>query len=127
MIRDRFTPWRAAVVLATFAALQLGCDAALAHARLKSAMPAVNATVKSGLAEIKLRFNEAVEPALSVIELLDADGKVIASSKGQSVCVSTACTFVIEALKPGSYTVRYHVLSEDGHVVESSYGFKVAD
>lgn len=113
------------IVLAAMAAVALAPGSALAHARLKTASPAANATVKAGSTEVRLQFNEAVEPALSVIELLDKDGKTIASSKGKPACENTTCVFAIESLQPGSYGVRYHVLSEDGHTVEASYAFKV--
>lgn len=102
-------------------------DPASAHARLKSAVPAAGSSIKPGLAEISLKFNEAVEPALSIIELLDADGKTIASSKGKTVCAETACNFPVDPLKTGTYAVRYHILSEDGHVVEATYSFEVAE
>jgi methionine-rich copper-binding protein CopC len=113
------------IALSAVAVLVLATASTFAHARLKSASPAANATSKVGLAEIRLQFNEAVEPALSVLELLDKDGKTIASSKGKLVCENMTCVFAIEPLQPGSYGVRYHVLSEDGHTIEASYGFNV--
>lgn len=102
-------------------------DQAFAHARLKHASPAKNASVKAGLSAIELQFNEAVEPALSVIELLDAKGGTISSSKGKAVCEKLVCRFAVDPLKAGTYAVKYHVLSEDGHTVEGQYGFTVTD
>lgn len=116
-----------ATAIAVCATVALPNETAFAHARLKSASPAANATVKTGLAELRLQFNEAVEPALSVIELLDGAGKMIASSKGKAVCEKTACVFAIDPLKPGDYGIHYRVLSEDGHTVEATFTFKVVD
>ena len=116
------------VVFIGLAVACLGCpDGASAHAKLKLASPAANATVKSAVTDIKLQFNEAVEPSFSVIGLLDASGKQLATSKGSTFCEKTNCTFTVAPLKPGSYEVKYHVLSADGHVVEGTYAFKVAD
>lgn len=112
--------------IAVISCAGLGTEAN-AHARLKTAKPAANAAVKTGLSTIELTFNEAVEPALSVVELDDANGKVVTSSKGTAICEKKVCRLDIPPLQAGSYTVRYHVLSEDGHTVEGSYGFKAAD
>lgn len=118
---------RATAAAAMLSLLALGPGAALAHAKLKSASPAANAKVKSGLSEVSLKFNEAVEPALSVVELLDAEGKTLATSSGKPICEKTSCVWHIDPLKPGSYSIRYHVLSQDGHVVEASYNFTVVN
>lgn len=114
------------IIAVMFVALSLP-GPAFAHARLKHATPAPKASVKAGLSAIDLTFNEAVEPALSVIELLDAKGSALASSKGTSVCEKLNCHFGITPLTPGSYAVKYHVLSEDGHTVEGQYDFTVTD
>lgn len=110
-----------------FLAITASSVPALAHARLKSASPSQDATVKAGLAEIKLTFNENVEPSLSVIELDDSAGKVVVTSKGTAVCEKKSCALPVPPLKAGDYAVKYHVLSEDGHVVEGGYAFHVRD
>ncbi len=114
----------AVVALAAFVA---SSAPALAHARLTSASPAQDSTVKAGLAEINLTFNENVEPSLSVIELDDEAGKVIVDSKGTAVCEKNTCTLPVPPLKAGDYGVKYRALSEDGHVVEGGYAFHVTD
>ena len=118
-------PATLSALLAAF--IVLTPEQAFAHARLKHASPAKNVSVKAGLSVIELQFNEAVEPALSVIELLDAKGGMIASSKGKAVCEKLVCRFTVDPLKAGDYAVKYHVLSEDGHTVEGQYGFTVTD
>ena len=115
------------LMLASLALLGAWQSDAEAHARLRSASPPADATVQSGLAEIRLVFNETVEPSFSTVELLDEAGEVLATSQGQTICEAQVCTLTIEPLASGSYGVRYHVLSADGHVVEGSHGFNVAD
>jgi methionine-rich copper-binding protein CopC len=112
---------------AFLAVLALSAGDASAHAKLSNAAPAAGATVKTGFTNLELTFNEAVEPALSVIEVLDGQGQTVLSSKGQAVCAEAACKMVLPPLTAGDFTVKYHVLSVDGHVVEGSYDFHVAD
>lgn len=113
--------------LALAALLVLAPQPASAHARLESASPAANATVRSGIAELQLTFNEPVEPALSVVEIDDGQGRLLLSSKGTAVCEDKTCRMTLPALAPGEFTVRYRVLSVDGHVVKGSFSFHVVD
>ena len=56
----------------------LFATAALAHAQLVSATPAVGATVASAPGELKLKFSEGVEPRFSSVALSDATGAAVA-------------------------------------------------
>lgn len=114
-------------IAAVMAVLLLPSGGAVAHAKLKSSRPAADATVKTGLAAVELTFNEKLEPALSVIEVDDAQGQALATSKGTPACEGATCRLVVPALKAGDYTVTYHVLSADGHVVKGSFVFHIAD
>jgi methionine-rich copper-binding protein CopC len=107
--------------------LSLAGGEAAAHARLASASPEKGATVKSGVIDLELTFNEAVEPALSVIAVSDGTGQPVLSSKGTPVCADRVCRLRLPPLSAGDFTVSYHVLSVDGHVVKGSYVFHVAD
>ena len=98
---------------------------ALAHAKLKSSSPAASAKVMSGLKEIKLEFSEAIEPSFSKFELNDASGKAVTSMTGDKACAKAKCKFEISPLGPGVYTVKYHVLSSDGHVVDGIFNITV--
>jgi methionine-rich copper-binding protein CopC len=124
MKRRGFTVTAMALVLAGLAAQT---EAALAHAKLKSAQPAADAKVQAGLKEIRLVFSEAVEPSLSSVEVDDAGGQAVASSKGMKICAKQTCKLALPGLAAGIYTVKFHVLSMDGHVVEGSYKFSATD
>ena len=89
-----------------------------------SASPAKGSTVPS-LKHIELQFNEAIEPAFSYFDLLDSNKRRILRAKGADVCNGKVCQSPVEALKDGTYQVHYHVLSDDGHVVEADYTFTV--
>jgi copper resistance protein C len=117
----------ALLTLTTGILLTVSATTSWSHARLKSASPPADATAQTGLKEIKLEFNEAVEPSLSTIEVDDANGQVIATSKGKAVCEKKTCSLAVDPMMAGDYVVKYHVLSSDGHVVDGHYGFHVAD
>ena len=75
---------------------------------------------------IRLWFNEHLEPAFSTLSVLHADGRPIAQQAahvppGERKLLELA----LPALPPGMYTVRFQVLSIDGHSIQSSYTFTV--
>lgn len=113
-----------AIMLALIAAIALP-HPAQAHAKLTSATPAADAKLPAAPSAIVLSFNETVEPSLTFVELEDAAGAVVVTSKGKAICDKATCTLALPALKPGAYKVKYHVLSADGHVVNGGYGFVI--
>ncbi len=114
-------------LVAAVAILGIPADNAFAHAKLKSASPGQESKIQPGLKEILLTFNEAVEASLSTVDLHSSDGSEVATSKGRKICAQKTCKLAVPALKAGNYTVNYHILSVDGHVVDGSYVFHVAD
>ncbi|MFA5938103.1 MAG: copper resistance protein CopC [Sinimarinibacterium sp.] len=101
---------------------------AQAHAALLKSMPGSRETLSRSPAAIVLRFNEAVEPRFSNVTLEAPDGRPVTLG---TLRLSGDDPAQIEiaipgSLSPGTYTVRYRVLSQDGHVVEYGYQFRVA-
>lgn len=115
--------WR--LLVAAGLAAMLPSPQAFAHAKLKAAVPAAEAKLAAAPAEIVLTFSETVEPALTYVELDDAAGKVVITSKGTPICDQATCTLKLPALPAGAYKVKFHVLSADGHVVNGGYGFSI--
>jgi methionine-rich copper-binding protein CopC len=99
-----------------------------AHALLRKSEPAQRAQLSRPPAAIRLWFNEALEPAFSSIGVLDAAGNAVTHGRAQ---VPERDPKLLElplpALVPGQYTVRYQVLSVDGHTVKASFTFRVKD
>ncbi len=97
-----------------------------AHAALVKSDPGRRAMLASSPVKIRLWFNEKLEPAYSTVRLLDGSDSVIATDaavvEGEN---PKLISLAIPALKPGSYRVKYRVLSLDGHVVESSFSFTI--
>ena len=109
------------------AVLCAGESAALAHAFLDHAVPAVGSTVHQPPAEVRIWFTEELEPAFSTVKLADASGAAVATAAAHVDDASKSVLVLpLPALAPGSYRVMWRVLSVDTHVTEGSFRFQVA-
>jgi methionine-rich copper-binding protein CopC len=101
-------------------------DVAGSHAFLVKSIPARRAHLLRPPNRVQLWFNERLEPAYSTLSVTDANGKRVDS---QDVKVGPEdpklLSVPLPMLAPGTYTIRFRVLSVDGHVVESEYPFTV--
>lgn len=114
-----------AAVLLLLAAALLTTGTAQAHSDLESASPASGEVLKSSAEEVTLIFNETIRTKGSGIIVTDADGRRF--DEGDAVVVgATAKQSIKKLTAPGRYTVRYRVVSADGHVVSSKYSFAFA-
>jgi methionine-rich copper-binding protein CopC len=110
-----------------FVALCVASALAHAHAFLDHAAPAVGSTVRAPPAQVKLWFNQALEPAFSTVRVVDksnqrvdrADAKVDPGN-------ATVLQISLPPLAPGRYRVVWRVLSVDTHVTEGDFTFDVA-
>ena len=112
------------LIFATSALLTLSAGtAARAHAVLDHAEPRVGSTVPAAPRELTLSYTQNLEPAFSAVEVSDADGKRVDLGKPS---ISGAVMRVgLKPLSPGTYRVRWHVLSVDTHTTEGSFTFHV--
>src|SRR5581483_5006103 len=95
--------------------------AAWAHASLKSEWPAYGTELKEAPTSIQLHFDQFVQ--FPSIQVFSTDGKTFAA---EAVAHTTNVTAKLrQKLPTGAYTVRWHVLSSDGHVVSGVYTFGV--
>jgi copper resistance protein C len=99
---------------------------ALGHAVLVKAIPAQGAALTESPPRVELWFNERLEPAYSRASVTNESGaqidlRDVAVAKDDPKRLSLS----LPPLGPGRYTVRYRVLSVDGHVVESNLTFTV--
>jgi hypothetical protein len=101
---------------------------AAAHAYLVKSVPPGRATLFASPARIQLWFNERLEPHYSSISVLDSDGKRV-DLDNALVSTEDAKQLAIDVkqLQSGRYTVKFRVLSVDGHVVEQSFPFTVRE
>ncbi|MFI5012657.1 MAG: copper homeostasis periplasmic binding protein CopC [Hyphomicrobiales bacterium] len=102
-------------------------DAAIAHALLVKAVPAVGGAISAAPPEIKITFSEAVEPRFSGIAVKGADGRAVATAAA-SVDPADHATLIVPvkaALQPGTYKVSWHVVSIDTHATQGGFSFEV--
>ena len=99
---------------------------ALAHALLEKSEPARRAVLSKPPAQVRLWFNERLEPAFCAMSVLDAAGKPVTQDKaGVASEDPKRLDLALPPLGKGVYTVRYNVLSVDGHTVKASFQFTV--
>jgi len=109
------------------AVLCAGGSAALAHAFLDHAVPAVGSTVHQPPAEVRIWFTEELEPAFSTVKLADASGAAVTTTAAHvDEANKSVLVLPLPALAPGSYRVMWRVVSVDTHVTEGSFRFQVA-
>mgnify|MGYP001244693432 CR=1 FL=1 len=110
------------LVLSLLLAL-LGTAAARAHAFLDHASPLVGSTVATAPHEVSLWFTQNIEAAFSAVEVSDAKGARVDQGKAQ--ISGNAMRVGLKPLAPGTYRVRWHVLSVDTHKTEGNFTFRV--
>ena len=100
---------------------------AWAHAALTKSVPGNREVLAHSPEAIHLKFNEKVEAKFSKVSLEDAQTKPMALGTPAVAADDPYAlqTPVTEPLAPGRYTVRYRVLSQDGHVIERSFVFTI--
>jgi methionine-rich copper-binding protein CopC len=97
--------------------------AARAHAFLDHAEPRVGSTVPTAPREVVLSYTQNLEPAFSSIEVSDANGARV--DLGKPNINASTMRVGLKQLAPGTYRVRWQVLSVDTHTTEGSFSFHV--
>jgi methionine-rich copper-binding protein CopC len=102
--------------------------AASAHAALESTIPSKGAIVSASTHQITMLFGEDI----LVIKGQNPNSITVTDSRGKKVsngAVEVSGSKISSAIKTplakGRYTVKYRVVSADGHVVTGSYNFSV--
>jgi methionine-rich copper-binding protein CopC len=114
------------VAVALLAGALLVPAVAWSHAEMVKSVPARRSTTTTPPPRVRLSFNERVEAKFSRVSVWDAKGAQV-DLKDVEVDPEDPkqLTVGLPALEPGTYTVRFRVLSVDGHVVESQFPFTV--
>jgi copper transport protein len=94
--------------------------AALAHATLKSVSPGFGKELQTSPRVVTLTFDQFVK--FPSVEVLDVHGKDYALPARANRLVVTAA---VRPLPTGAYTIRWHALSADSHVVSGVWTFGV--
>jgi methionine-rich copper-binding protein CopC len=106
-----------------------GTQSAVAHAEVVKSFPIANSTLTKAPKYVQLEFGEAITNLKSKnansIVILDSKATKIATSK---IVIKKAIARVdfIATLKPGKYTVKYRIVSADGHVLNAQFKFTLS-
>jgi len=97
-----------------------------AHAFLKDADPGVGSTIQTSPGEVRIRFTENIEPAVSSIQVFDASGKEVDKRDLHLDRSDHALLHVsLPQLGVGTYKVVWRVVSVDTHVTSGNFTFRV--
>ena len=120
---------RAKVLLLAVGLVFSGTQSAVAHAELVKSFPVANSTLTKAPKYVQLEFGEAIitlksKNANSIV-VLDSKAKKIETSK---IVIKKAIARVefVGTLKPGKYTVKYRIVSADGHVLNAQFKFTLS-
>ena len=117
---------RSLLCLGVATLLLLPAGAVFAHALLRKSEPAQRAVLSRPPAQVRLWFNERLEAAFSELSVRDAGGKAVTDEPASVPAEDPKrLELALPSLRPGTYTVRYKVLSVDGHTVKASFKFTV--
>lgn len=99
----------------------------LAHAILVKSQPEKDSVISDAPEDILLVFNDGVGQEYLALAVLDETGtRVDRHDAKLDFSDHSHLRASVSKLNPGRYTVRYRVLSADGHVVSGKYFFQVA-
>jgi methionine-rich copper-binding protein CopC len=117
---------RATLAVGLLAVLLYPVPPAGAHASLVRSTPAHRAELGQMPERVQLWFNERLEPAYSTVSVWNEAGAQVDSG---DVTVGPddprRLSVTVETRQSGLYTVKYRVLSVDGHIVDNRFTFTV--
>ncbi|HBV20724.1 MAG TPA: copper resistance protein CopC [Nitrosomonas sp.] len=97
-----------------------------AHASLVKSDPPRRASLTESPSQVQLWFSEEIEAAYASVVVLDSNDNNVTNNEPQAAEDDRkSVVLAVPELGPGSYKVQFRVLSVDGHVVESNYGFRI--
>ncbi|WFL65883.1 copper homeostasis periplasmic binding protein CopC [Pantoea sp. X85] len=121
------TAFNAVVALLLASSTLAFSQVAMAHAHLKTPVPADKAVVETSPQNLTLTFTEDVEAAFSGVDVLNAQHQPVAVGKAKlnDKQHDQLIVPINQPLPSGNYQVNWHVLSVDGHKTKGSYTFSV--
>ena len=101
-------------------------SAAWAHAALLKTFPAASAEVDTPPTEVRLVYDEVVEPRFAIVSVTDAAGhQQVDATVHRSATNPYELDAPLRHVAEGSYLVFWRVISADGHPVRGVFVFRV--
>ena len=111
-----------ALLLSCVATATMFSASALAHTHLVRSNPADQAVLEKSPAVATLVFAEAV--TLTAVKI-ESTGGIKITPKPLPAGPAAELSVALPVLNPGSYTMRWRALSDDGHVMAGAVHFSV--
>jgi methionine-rich copper-binding protein CopC len=114
------------IALTTFALASVATSSAFAHAKLQASDPQPGSTLESAPKQVRLKFNEALEPAFSKIKVTGPQNNEI-PVKPTTVDKAdpTVMMAALPSLAAGEYHIQWSTMTHDGHKAKGEVTFKV--
>lgn len=99
------------------------------HLELERTEPAEDSVLSTPPSEVRLFFSEAPEPRGTSVRLADSAGELVSSTEAEADEEDRSQVFIrpLEELAPGSYTVHWRVIAQDGHAQNGEFGFRIEE
>jgi len=114
---------RRALVIAALVALAVPASA-FAHASVRATSPSYRQRVERSPQIVSLRFDQVVKAFPNSVLVLSSNGEVLSGTTRNSADPHVIAA-PVKLLPRGAYTVRWHAMSSDGHVVSGVWTFGV--
>jgi len=123
--RRSFSTLLATALLAVAALLVLPASPAFAHDELVSTDPPADAVLDALPTQITFTYSADIltEEGTAVVEVTDADGASLTA--GSPVVSGTDVTQALTGAASGAVTVKWRVVSSDGHPIDGTFAFTV--
>ena len=105
-----------ALAAVAFAALALPASA-FAHANLLERTPNYGSRLAKSPHAIALQFDQGVDVFSNGIDVRSSTGKAVTAGPAHTADGGRVATVALRKLPKGAYTVRWHAISSDGHVI----------
>lgn len=114
------------LAVTTFGLASVVTSSAFAHAKLQSSDPQAGSTLDAAPKQVRLKFNEALEPAFSKIKLTGPQNNEIpVTATTVDKADPTVMTAPLPALSTGEYHIKWSTMTHDGHKAKGEVTFKV--
>jgi methionine-rich copper-binding protein CopC len=110
------------VAVLTLLSIAFGAGQAQAHDILVATQPANGSTVAHAPSEVELTFDKPVQYGFTEVEVIGPGGTYWAAG-APNVDGNTVTAPLLPMGPAGHYTIRYRIVSADGHPVSGAAGF----
>jgi copper resistance protein C len=97
-----------------------------AHAIMVKSQPVVDSTIAESPKQVDVWFNDKVGSEYKALAVIDSAGKRVDNKDAAQETFDQSHLYVtIPQLPPGTYNVRYRVVSIDTHIVTGKFKFTI--